>query len=262
MTLRFSIITVALNNAATITDTLRSVAAQSYRHYEHWVIDGLSRDATAVLVKAHGGPATRLVSEPDRGVYDAMNKGIALAGGDIIGFINGDDFYAAQDVLAEAARAFSNPDVDACYGDLCYVRRRDPSAMVRYWRSGDFRPGAFAKGWCPPHPTFFARRKIYQRWGVFDPAYTLAADFELMLRFLEVHRVRARYIPRVLVKMRLGGLTNRPCRQCGGAEPADSPGIPAHHRVPVSPLRLALGKLGSRGFQFVTRPRRTGRGEQ
>ncbi len=252
-TLRFSIITVTLNNAATILDTLRSLEAQSYPHREHWVIDGLSRDATAALVRVRGNPWTRLVCEPDKGVYDAMNKGIGLARGDVIGFLNGDDFYASRDVLARVAGAFADPRVAACYGDLCYVRRRDPAAIVRYWRSGRFRPGAFARGWSPPHPTFFVRRRIYERLGTFDTAFSLAADFELMLRFLEVHRVPCRYLPRVLVKMRLGGLTNRRAAAIVAQNRQILEAL-RRHGLPASGLRLAAGKICLRGLQFVRRP--------
>ncbi len=250
----FSIITVTLNDAATILDTMRSVASQSHADYEHWVIDGLSQDGTAALARAYGGSRTRLVSEPDLGIYDAMNKGIARAGGAVIGFLNADDVYAANDVLAAVADIFRDPNVDACYGDLCYVKRRDPLSIVRYWRSSRFEPGAFARGWCPPHPTFFVRRRIYEQHGTFDPVYTLAADFELMLRFLDVHRLRSRYIPRVLVKMRLGGVTNRRITNVVAQNRQILEAL-KRHGLPASMFRLAVSKCGSRGLQFIQRPK-------
>ena len=254
MTPYFSIITVVLNNAETILDTMRSVASQSHADYEHWVIDGLSQDDTTALVKAHGDGRTRLVCEPDHGIYDAMNKGIARSGGAVIGFLNADDVYATNDVLATVAEVFCDPKVEACYGDLCYVRRCDLSSIVRYWRSSSFRPGAFARGWCPPHPTFFVRRRIYEQYGTFDPVYSLAADFELMLRFLDVHRVRSRYIPRVLVKMRLGGVTNRRIANLVAQNRQILKAL-KRHGLPASMLRLAVSKCGSRGLQFIQRPK-------
>lgn len=255
---KVSLITVVFNNEATIADTIRSVAAQTYGNVEYLIIDGQSSDGTLARIRAHGGVVTHLVSEPDRGIYDAMNKGIALASGEIIGFINADDFYASAEVLARVAAAFEDPDVDACYGDLCYVKQHDTSAVVRYWRSSGFHPRAFESGWCPPHPTFFVRREIYERFGSFDLSYRIAADVELMMRFLEVHRVRAKYIPTVLVKMRMGGTTNRSLtnivKQNGEILRALR-----QHGLRASVVRLLGNKMVSRGLQFLVRPRQENR---
>jgi glycosyltransferase involved in cell wall biosynthesis len=207
--LKFSIITVVFNNESTILDAVKSVVMQSYAHVEYLVIDGQSTDGTLDRLKECKGAVTRLISEPDNGIYDAMNKGIALATGDIIGFINADDFYASSDVLAVVASAYESSGADCCYGDLCYVHQDDIAKTKRYWRSAPFAPGMFDRGWCPPHPTFFARREVYARQGGFDLSFKIAADFELMARYLEVAHITSHYIPKVLVKMRLGGTTNR-----------------------------------------------------
>lgn len=252
--LKFSIITVVFNNEATIADTVQSVAMQNYPNVEYLVIDGQSTDGTLARLKECGSTVTRLISEPDQGIYDAMNKGILLSSGEIIGFINADDFYASSDVLARVAAVFDDPEVDICYGDLCYVRQNDTSAIVRYWRSSDFRPSAFEVGWCPPHPAFFVRREIYERFGLFDLSYRIAADVELMMRFLEVYRLRAKYLPELLVKMRTGGTSNRNLmnivKQNGEILRALR-----QHGLRASIVRLFGSKIVSRGLQFLVRPK-------
>ncbi|GDX58277.1 glycosyl transferase [Comamonadaceae bacterium] len=207
--MKISVITVCFNAASTIADTLRSVLQQTYREFEHIIIDGSSTDNTLEIIASVEGHTCRLVCEPDRGIYDAMNKGIALATGDIVGFLNADDFYAGSDVLSTIATVFADQFLDSCYGDLCYVSQKNAIKTVRYWRSEDFRPGAFSRSWCPPHPTFYVRRSIYNRHGGFDLSYKIAADFELMARYLERKKISTIYVPKVLVKMRLGGTTNR-----------------------------------------------------
>lgn len=188
---------------------MRSVRDQTLDSIEHIIIDGCSNDGTLKVVESEGNHVAMIVSERDKGIYDAMNKGIALATGDIIGFINADDFYASLDVLATVASAFESSGADCCYGDLCYVQQDDVSKTVRYWRSTPFSSGMFGRGWCPPHPTFFVRREVYARLGGFDLSFKIAADFELMARYLEAELISSHYIPKVLVKMRLGGTTNR-----------------------------------------------------
>jgi len=207
--MKISVVTVCRNSAATIGATLQSVAQQAYPQVEHVVVDGLSVDDTMAIVNARKRAGSVVVSEADNGIYDAMNKGIALARGDVIGFLNSDDVYADTGVLRAVAEVFSDPSVDICYADLIYVDRNDIDKSVRWWQSGPFTPGKFGRGWVPPHPTFFARRQVYEKCGGFDTQFRLAADFELMARVMERYHVRSRYIPRVLVKMRLGGVTNR-----------------------------------------------------
>ena len=207
--MKISIITVCYNSEKTIGDTLRSVFDQKYENIEHIIIDGGSTDRTLAVVATAGAHVAKIVSEPDNGIYDAMNKGIALATGDVVGFINADDFYPGPTVLAVVASAFESSGADCCYGDLCYVKQEDVSKTVRYWRSAPFTLGLFGRGWCPPHPTFFVRREVYKRLGGFDLSFKIAADFELMARYLEAAQITSLYIPQVLVKMRLGGTTNR-----------------------------------------------------
>jgi glycosyltransferase involved in cell wall biosynthesis len=206
--LKVSIITVSFNSAATIEDTILSVAAQKHPDKEHLVIDGASTDGTVEILRRHPG-ITRWVSEADRGIYDAMNKGIAMATGEIVGTLNADDVYADDTVLSQVVDVFADPDVDACYADLVYVSPHDPKKVVRYWRSCDYCPGLFEKGWMPAHPTFFVRRQVYEKWGGFDLAFPRQADFELTMRLLAIHKIRSVYVPRVWVRMRTGGVSNR-----------------------------------------------------
>lgn len=202
-----SLITATLNAAATLTASLQSVSAQSLLP-EHLIIDGGSTDGTLALAARYAAHPLKVFSEPDRGLYDAMNKGLAKASGEIIGILNADDCYARRDVLQLVAEAFRDPRIDACYGDLCYVDGSDAGRVVRYWRSGAFHYRRFFWGWMPPHPTFFVRRAAYEKYGVFNLGLGSAADYELMLRFLVRHRLQAAYLPRVLVNMRTGGVSN------------------------------------------------------
>ena len=207
--MKVSIITVSFNSAKTIADTIESVLSQDFPQIEYIIVDGGSSDGTVEIIQQYQDRINHWVSEKDRGMYDAMNKGIALATGDVIGFINADDFYPTSDVLAAVAEAFECSGADCCYGDLCYVQQDDVSKTVRYWRSASFVPGFLGRGWCPPHPTFFVRREVYARLGGFDLSFKIGADIELMARFLEVGRTRSHHIPQVLVHMRMGGTTNR-----------------------------------------------------
>lgn len=181
-------------------------------------MDGASTDATLEIVRQIS-PASRILSEPDNGIYDAMNKGIALATGDVIGILNADDFYASTDVLARVAQAFEDPAVMCCYGDLEYVKEsvgKEPGAelqpvsfkVARYWKSGTYTHRSFYRGWMPPHPTFFVRRSVYDAYGLFRLDMGSAADYELMLRLMLKHGLLTVYIPDVLVRMRVGGASN------------------------------------------------------
>lgn len=251
--LKISIITVCFNSVQTIADTLRSVRAQTNGNIEHIIVDGGSNDDTLVVVAAEAMSSHKLVSEKDNGIYDAMNKGIALATGDIIGFINSDDFYPSPDVLSVVASAFESSGADCCYGDLCYVQQGDVAKTVRYWRSAPFETGMFGRGWCPPHPTFFVRREVYARLGGFDLSFKIAADFELMARYLEGAHISSHYIPKVLVKMRLGGTTNRSLSNIfkQNMEIRRALSKIGQHSSLVSFL---LNKIVIRALQFVRRP--------
>jgi glycosyltransferase involved in cell wall biosynthesis len=250
--MKISIVTVALNAATTIEDTLRSVASQTYPNIEHIVIDGGSTDGTLEIVQRHRGRIATLISEPDRGIYDAMNKGIAAATGDIVGTLNADDFYVNEYVLENIARAFVDPDVGACYADLVYVDRRDINKVIRYWKSRPYADGLFEIGWLPAHPTFILRRALYQRYGGFDLRYRYQADFELTMRMLAVHKVRSVYLPEVIVKMRMGGVSNRSVWNVikGNLEAYRAC---RRHGLKVTPLFISR-KILSRLPQFFRRP--------
>ena len=202
-----SIITAVYNGEKTIRKSLESINDQTISA-EHIIVDGASTDSTLNIIEQHKTCNTKIISEPDEGIYDAMNKGIGLAAGDIVGILNADDYYPAKDVLQKVSGVFEDKTIDACYGDLLYVDANDPSKVVRYWRSLDFDPNRFYWGWMPPHPTFFVRRSVYEKYGMFRLDIGTAADYEIMLRFLLKHGVRARYIPEVLVHMRTGGASN------------------------------------------------------
>ncbi|MDP3857582.1 MAG: glycosyltransferase family 2 protein [Stagnimonas sp.] len=252
MAIKISLITVCYNSAATLRETLESVAAQTHPDIEHIIIDGGSRDATLDLVRQHRRHAGPLVSEPDRGIYDAMNKGLALASGEVVGFLNSDDVLAGPDVLARIAGVFASPATDACYGDLVYVSARDPDRIVRYWRSRPYQAGLCRRGWMPAHPTFYVRRRIYQQHGGFDDSLSIAADFEICLRLLEVQRLPVTYLPGVLVRMRTGGASNASLRNIVRANREVSRAL-RKHGYPDG-LGLILGKLASKLVQLVHRP--------
>ena len=208
--MKISIITVTYNCKSVLSHCLDSVAAQSYDNIEHIVIDGASTDGTLSLLNSRRNNLAMIVSEPDDGIYDAMNKGIKLAKGDIIGFLNSDDFYINDQVISNVEKIFRNdPSIDACYADLIYVDRENVSKTTRYFKSSIFVQGLFSKGWCPPHPTFFVRRSVYERFGCFNLNYRIASDIDLMMRFLEIHKIKTKYISQTWVKMRLGGTTTK-----------------------------------------------------
>ena len=248
-----TVITVVFNGATTLEHTIRSVVEQTYGNVEHIVVDGGSTDATLDILRKYEGNIDYWVSEKDAGIYDAMNKGIALASGEIVAFINADDFYASTGVLTTVAAAFKRSGADCCYGDLCYVSQVDPTRTVRYWRSADFVPGSFEKSWSPPHPTFFVRRAVYQRLGGFDLSFKIAADVELMARYLEVARISSHYIPEVLVKMRLGGTTNRSLSNIF-KQNAEIRRALSKNGLRSSLVSFVLNKLVTRAIQFVRRP--------
>lgn len=206
---KISVVTATWNSAATIGECLASVAAQTYAHREQVVIDGASTDGTLAVLETCRGQLAVLQSEPDRGIYDALNKGLALASGDAVGFLHSDDLYAGPGVLAEVAEAFADPQVSAVYGDLEYVQRTDVRRVVRHWRSGAFTARKLAWGWMPAHPTLFVRREWYERIGGFDTSYRIAADYLSILQLFSQPGFRAVYLPQVLVRMRLGGESNR-----------------------------------------------------
>lgn len=208
--MKVSIITVSHNSKNFIENCIASIIKQNYKNIEHIVIDNLSTDGTKKILEKYSKNISIIISEYDNGVYDAMNKGIKYASGDIIGFLNTDDFYEDNNVISRVVQKFKeNPLLDACYSDLVYRDKIRISRIVRYWKSNQFISGSFSKGWCPPHPTFFARSSAYKNFGGFDIKYGIASDVELMMRFLEVKKICTLYIPEVWINMRTGGLSNR-----------------------------------------------------
>jgi glycosyltransferase involved in cell wall biosynthesis len=203
--LSISIITPSCNNAATILQTVESVAAQTVVPLEHLIMDGQSTDDTARVLQ---NTAAIYISEPDKGMYDAMNKGIQRAKGEVIGILNADDFYAPNTVLEKVLQLFETTECDAVYGDLVYVHKDNVAKVQRYWVAGAYTPGAFLKGGMPPHPTFFVRKKVYEQNGLFNLDLGTAADYELMLRFIHKYSIRLGYLPQTLVYMRAGGASN------------------------------------------------------
>lgn len=203
--MRVSIITVVYNGAENIEDSIRSVIGQTHDDIEYVIIDGGSTDGTLDIIKRYDQNIARVISEPDNGIYDAMNKGLEVASGDVVGILNSDDLYADRTVIENVVEYFSERNVDSCYGDLVYVDRHNTNVPVRHWKSGEFLKQRFRSGWMPPHPTFFVRRDVYKKYGFLNIEFPLAADYELMLRFLYKHEVSTTYIPKVLVKMRTGG---------------------------------------------------------
>lgn len=204
---KISVITVAYNAADTIERCILSVIAQDYPDREYIIIDGQSTDNTHAIINKYSNYINIIIAEPDGGIYQAMNKGIALASGDIIGMLNADDFFADTDVLKQVAQAFNQSGADALYGDIDYVDKQDK--IIRKWRSGLYKQGYFNWGWMPPHPSFYARRALFNRYGVYNPEYGSATDYELMLRFIHSNKAKVYYLNKVLVKMLVGGVSNK-----------------------------------------------------
>jgi glycosyltransferase len=207
--MKISVVTAVFNRVATIGDAMASVKAQSHGTTEHLIQDGGSTDGTLDVVRRAATGDTQIVSERDGGIYDAINRGIARATGDVIGLMHSDDVFADDHVLEKVARTFATQDVDGVYGDLQYVATSDPIRVVRHWRSGAYRPALLKRGWMPPHPTLYLRREVFERYGPYDTSFRIAADYDAMLRYLVKGQITLAYIPHVLVKMRLGGESNR-----------------------------------------------------
>jgi len=207
--MKVSIVTITYNSEKTLKDTIESVISQTYKDIEYIIVDGNSSDKTIEIVNSYGDKISKFISEKDNGIYDAMNKALRLATGDIVGILNSDDVYFDKYVIENVVKRFEEKLVDSVYGDLYYVEENDLNKVQRYWKSSDFEQGSFAKGWHPPHPTFFVKREVYEKYGLFDLEMKISADFELMLRFLEKYCISTTYLPKVLVRMRTGGESNR-----------------------------------------------------
>lgn len=206
--MKISLITVTYNSAATVRDTIVSVLKQTYPDIEYLIVDGASKDETVSIIKEYEpkfGGRLHYISEPDKGIYEAMNKGIKMATGDVVGILNSDDFYTSYDALQTIADAFENNDIDATYGDIHFVNDEDLTKCVRYYSSGLFKRGYMRFGFMPAHPSFYCKKSIYEKYGGFDTSYRIAADFENLLRIIFIGRIRTLYIKKDFVTMRTGG---------------------------------------------------------
>jgi glycosyltransferase involved in cell wall biosynthesis len=206
--MKISIITATYNSSKTIKDTIDSLVMQNYSDLEYIIVDGNSSDNTLDIISEYNNKLNiKLISEPDKGIYDAMNKGVKMATGDIVGILNSDDFYYKNDVLFKINKCFvESPDVDAIYGDLVYVNNDDVSKQTRYWKASEYEEEKLIWGWIIPHPTFFVRHEVYEKCEkIFDTTFSLAADYELILRLLKTYKIKVKYIPEILVSMRDGG---------------------------------------------------------
>lgn len=206
--MKISIITVSYNSTNTIKDTIESIKLQDYNNIEYIVIDGGSNDGTLDIIEECSDVITRSVSEPDKGIYDAMNKGIKMATGDIVGILNSDDFYHNENVITNIVNAFLTYGVDSVYSDLVYVDPIQTSKIDRFWKSSTFNRKKFLYGWMPAHPTFFVKNEVYKKYGVFNLKLKSAADYEFMLRVLYRFKISSHYLPQISVKMRSGGNSN------------------------------------------------------
>ncbi len=204
--IKISLITVTYNAESTLSRCIESVIAQKYQNLEYIIIDGGSTDGTLQIINHYKDHINILVSEPDKGVYDAMNKGLRLAGGDVAGTINADDYFAADDVLTLVGTAFADPNVKILYGNLDYIK--PDLTITRKWRTKAYNKGMFNWGWMPPHPTFYCKKELFEKFGYYSLEYGTAADYELMLRFMHFQTSNAFYLNKVMIKMQRGGLSN------------------------------------------------------
>jgi glycosyltransferase involved in cell wall biosynthesis len=207
--MKITIITATFNSAATIAGCIASVHAQTYSNIEHIVVDGASGDRTIEIINSMPNRVSKIVSEPDRGIYDAMNKGIQLATGDVIGILNSDDFFTSKEVLSKIVSAFQTHPVDGVYGDVCFVMPEKLNKVIRYYSAAMFRPFLFQFGFMPPHPSFYVRRNYFEKLGLYQTDYKIAADYELLIRYLKVSQLKTHYLNFCVVTMRKGGDSSR-----------------------------------------------------
>jgi len=208
--IKFSIVTVTYNNEATIRNTIESVLIQTNSDIEYIIVDGLSKDSTIDIIKEYEprfNGRMLWISEHDNGIYDAMNKGIKLATGEVVGIINSDDFYHRTDIIAEIAKAFEDDTVQAVFGDIRFVNPNNLNKTVRYYSSKNFSPKQFRFGFMPPHPSFFTYKKYFEEFGYYQTDYKIAADYELLIRFLYTNNLKYKYLPLDVMKMRTGGIS-------------------------------------------------------
>lgn len=207
--MKISVITICHNSEKNIEHTIKSVLSQTHKNLEYIIVDGHSTDGTADIIRSFGPKISKFVSEPDKGLYDALNKGVGMATGEVIGFLHSDDFFANSNVLSKVSEMFEQRNPDSVYGDIQYVDQLDIRRILTNRRYGKCRIWKFKLGWAPPHPTFYVKRKFYEKYGAFDTSFDIAADYDCILRFLVKHKLTSTYVPEVMVRMRVGGVSNR-----------------------------------------------------
>lgn len=257
MSLKISVITAVYRSEATVGEAIASVAAQRYPNIEHVIVEGKSPDGSLAAIERAAHGRMRLISEPDKGIYDALNKGIQHATGEVVGFIHSDDFLPHDGVMDRIAAAFRDPAVEAVFSDLDYVSQADTSRVIRHWSTGAFHPRRLKYGWMPAHPTLYLRREIYERFGVYDITFGIAADYDFILRYFSQSTAPSVsvYIPEVLYKMRLGGVSNRSWAKVRQKMNEDLLAIRRNHVGGIHTLALKnISKLG----QFFVRPKQNG----
>ena len=245
--MKVSIITATWNSEATIQTALESLCLQDYPNIEHIVVDGKSSDDTLGLVKKYGLETVKVISETDEGLYYALNKGISLSSGDIVGFLHSDDIFASKDTISNIVTFFKKNECDAVYGDLEYVANGNVDRVIRFWKSRQYNPSIIRSGWMPPHPTFFMKREHYKNFGSFNTIYRISADYDALLRYLLSEVLVVQYIPIVVSKMRVGGVSNRSIRNVI-LKMSEDVRIMKHHEL--APFRALIGKNLSKLIQF------------
>jgi len=252
--LKISVITAVWNSETTVGEAIASVASQTHADLEHVIMEGNSSDGSLAAIERAAHPRMRLISEPDDGIYDALNKGVKNATGDVIGFIHSDDFLAHNGALARIAAAFDDPAVEAVFSDLDYVSQADTSCVIRHWSTGPYHPRRLKYGWMPAHPTLYLRRDVYERFGAYDKNLRIAADYDFILRYFSQATGKSVYIPEVLYKMRVGGVSNRNWAKICQKMEEDMLAIRRNRVGGV--YTLALKNL-SKVSQFLVRPQRS-----
>ena len=248
--MQITVITAVYNSETTVGEAIASVAAQTHPDIEHLIVEGKSKGGSLVAIERAAHDRMVLVTEPDTGIYDALNKGIARATGDVVGFLHSDDFFSHDGVLARIAAAFEDPAVEAVFSDLDYVSQADTARVVRHWATGPFAPERLKWGWMPAHPTLYLRRSVYERIGSFDTSFGIAADYDFILRYFSQTTKHSVYIPEVFYKMRLGGESNRDLRRIRRKSKEDYRAI--RRNGVGGPLTLMVKNLSKLG-QFLPR---------
>ncbi|TWU27158.1 PGL/p-HBAD biosynthesis glycosyltransferase [Novipirellula galeiformis] len=243
--MKISVITAVFNRESTLASTIDSVASQLATEHEHILVDGMSTDGTADVIAANKPRIATSIREPDDGIYDALNKGIRAATGDVVGFLHADDLFYSREALRRISDTFSREKVDAVYGDLVYVDAANPDRVIRYWKSGHFDARRFRRGWMPPHPTVYVRKSVYEKFGMYLTDFGSAADYEWIVRLMVHQQIRVGYIPEILVKMRVGGESNATLKNRITANRDDRRAWTANGLKPPWGLRLTkpLSKL-------------------